>query len=78
MHPLAPDLSKLSLDELNGKYAELMQRLSLSHRWGRPDMVAQLQLLMQGYQQEIQSRNQKALEAMEKSSGKFKHIIDIQ
>ena len=78
MHPLAPDLSKLSLEELNGKYADLMQRLSLSHRWGRPDMVAQLQLLMQGYQQEIQSRNQKALEAMEKTSGKFKHIIDIQ
>jgi len=34
--------------------------------------------MMQGYQEEISLRNQKALEEMEKNSKQFKNIIDIQ
>jgi hypothetical protein len=78
MHPLLPDLSKLNLDELNSKYGELLKRVTYAYQTGRPDMVQQLQMLMQDYQAEIQVRNAKALEDMEKQSKKFKNIIDIQ
>jgi hypothetical protein len=78
MHPLLPDLSKLTLDELNNKYADLLKRTTFAYRVGQADMVQQLQLLMQGYQEEIGLRNQKALEQMEKNSKQFKNIIDIQ
>jgi uncharacterized protein YbjQ (UPF0145 family) len=50
----------------------------MAYRWGNADMVAQLQMLMGDYQAEIQRRNQKALEDMEKNSKNFKNIIDIQ
>jgi adenylate kinase len=78
MHPLAPDLSKVSMDELTKKYGDLMKRITLAYRWGNADMVAQIQMLMQDYQTEIQLRNAKALEEMEKNSKQFKNIIDIQ
>lgn len=78
MHPLTPDLSKLTLDELNNKYSDLLKRITLAYKWGNPDMVQQLQMLMGDYQAEIQVRNQKALEEMQKQSKQFKNIIDIQ
>lgn len=78
MHPLSPDLSKLSVEELNKKYGDLLSRTTMAYRWGNADMVAQLQMLMGDYQAEIQRRNQKALEDMEKNSKNFKNIIDIQ
>jgi hypothetical protein len=77
-HPLAPDLSKLSLEELTSKFNELSKRINTAFRWGNSDMVGQLQLLMQDYQEEMSNRNRKALEEMEKNSKNFKNIIDIQ
>jgi hypothetical protein len=77
-HPLTPDLSKLSMDELNKKYGDLLSRITFAYRMGNSDMVYQLQLLMDDYQNEIQVRNAKALEEMEKNSKNFKNIIDIQ
>ena len=78
MHPLQPSLENLSNEELHKKYGDLMMRISKSYQWGRPDMVAQLQMLAEGYQQEINRRNDKALEEMQKHSKQFKNIIDIQ
>lgn len=78
MHPLTPDLSKLTTEDLNNKYGDLLKRMTFAYRIGNPDMVAQLQMLMGDYQNEIQVRNQKALEDMEKHSKNFKNIIDIQ
>lgn len=78
MHPLAPDLSKLSLDELNSKYGDLLKRITYAYRVGQTDMIQQIQMLMEDYQNEIQLRNRKALEEMEKNSKNFKNIIDIQ
>lgn len=78
MHPLTPDLSKLTIDELNTKFSELQKRVMMAYRWGNSDMVYQLQLLMGDYQAEIQVRNQKVLEEMQKNSKQFKNIIDIQ
>jgi hypothetical protein len=77
-HPLAPDLTKLTTDELNKKYSDLLSRITYAYRIGQSDMVAQLQMLMQDYQEEINRRNAKALEDMEKNSKNFKNIIDIQ
>lgn len=77
-HPLTPDLSKLTVDELNNKYGELLKRTTAAYRMGNSDMVYQLQLLMEDYQNEIQLRNAKAMQDMEKQSKQFKNIIDIQ
>jgi SAM-dependent MidA family methyltransferase len=77
-HPLTPDLSKLTLDELNTKHGDLLKRITFAYRMGRPEMIEQLQMLMQDYQDEIQIRNQKLLADMEKNSKGFKKIIDIQ
>jgi hypothetical protein len=78
MHPLTPDLSKLSNEELNQKYGDLLNRSTFAYRVGSVDMVQQLQMLMGDYQLEIQKRNDQALAEMEKTSKQFKNIIDIQ
>jgi hypothetical protein len=78
MHPLTPDLSKLTLEELNNKYGDLLKKITLAYRWGNADMVQQLQMLMDDYQNELNTRNRKQLEEMEKNSKNFKNIIDIQ
>jgi hypothetical protein len=77
-HPLTPDLSKLTTEELNQKYGDLLKRITSAYRMGSSDMVYQLQLLMDDYQSELSNRNRKALEEMEKNSKNFKNIIDIQ
>jgi hypothetical protein len=78
MHPLTPDLSKVTLEELNKKYGDLLNRITQAYRWGNPDMINQLQMLMEDYRMEIDVRNRKTLEELEKNSKTFKNIIDIQ
>ena len=77
-HPLTPDLSKLTMDEVTQKYGELLKRITYAYRIGQADMVQQLQLLLSDYQAELDYRNQKQLEEMQKTSKNFKNIIDIQ
>lgn len=77
-HPLTPDLSKLTMDEVTQKYGELLKRITYAYRIGQADMVQQLQLLLSDYQAELDLRNQKQLEEMQKTSKNFKNIIDIQ
>ncbi|HET8688587.1 MAG TPA: hypothetical protein VFM18_18390 [Methanosarcina sp.] len=77
-HPLAPDLTKLSMEELNQKYGELMKRLTAAYRMGQTDAVYQLQMLLEDYRNEIAERNRKLIEDMEKNSKNFKGIIDIE
>jgi len=81
-HPLAPDLTKLTQDELNTNYGKLVSQLNAAHRFGRSDVVGQIQMLLQDYQEEISNRNQKAMadmqQTIEKNSKNFKNIIDIQ
>lgn len=78
MHPLTPDLSKLSAEELNTKHGELLKRIAWAYKMGNSDMVYQLQLLLEDYQRELSDRNRRALEEMEKNSKNFKNLIDIQ
>lgn len=77
-HPLTPDLSKLTVDELTNKTSELLNRISTAYRMGNNDMIYQLQMLLNDYQAEMDMRNRKALDDMEKNSKNFKNIIDIK
>jgi hypothetical protein len=80
MHPLAPDLSKLSQDELLQKYTDLQKRYNQAWRSGPQSIMPQIQMMMDHYQNEISERGRKQMEEMEKrlEGGKgYKGIIDI-
>ena len=77
MHPLTPDLTSLTDDELHKKRSELQNRLMFSYRMGNGDLVSQLSMLMQDYDMEIQARNQRMMDQLQKSSKNFGNIIDI-
>ena len=77
MHPLTPDLSKLTDDELQQKRGELQNRLMMSYRMGNADLVMQLQLLLGDYDMELQTRNQRMMDQMSKASKNFGNIINI-
>ena len=77
MHPLGPDLTGLSDDELHTKYSELQKRFGQAYRFGPQGIIPQLQMLMQDYQMEISLRNQKQLEELNKNSKGPKGVIDI-
>ena len=77
MHPLAPDLSKLTDDELQKNRGELQNRMMMSYRMGNPDLITQLQLLLQDYDMEIQTRNQRLMDQMSKANKNFGNIINI-
>ena len=78
MHPLTPDLSGLSDDELHKKRAELSNRMMFAYRMGHGDMIGQIQLVMGDYDMEVHRRNQKMLDDLEKNSKTFKDKIDIK
>jgi len=76
MHPLTPDLSGLTDDELHKKAAELQTRLGFAYSMGNPDMIAQLNLVLDDHNREINDRNQKLMDKLAKK-GNFGNIIDI-
>lgn len=78
MHPLAPKLSELSMEELTKKYNELNSKLNQAYRTGPFGIIPQMQMLLEDYQLELQERHRKQLEEMEKNSKNFKNIIDIK
>ena len=77
MHPLAPDLSKLTDDELQQKRSELQNRLGFVYRTNNGELISQLQMLMYDYDMEIQARNQKLMDQLQKASKNFGNIINI-
>jgi len=77
-HPLAPQLSGLSMEELTKKYNELTAKLNQAYRMGPHSVIPQMQMLLEDYQQEMQTRQRAQLEEMEKNSKNFKNIIDIK
>jgi len=82
MHPLGNDLSKLSEDELNKKFGELSKRFTQAYRFGPQQIIPQLQMLMQDYQEEMRRRQakqmQEMMEKIDKDKNGGKGIIDIQ
>jgi hypothetical protein len=81
-HPLVPDLSGLSMEELSKKHSEIMNRLNQAYRFGPSGAVQQLHLLQQSYTEELQRRQARQMEEMQeqmrKNNPNFKDIIDIQ
>lgn len=67
VHPLTPDLSKLTDEELFTKRNDLTNRLNYAYNIGNADMVNQIQLIIQDYGLEIEARNRKMLEQAQKS-----------
>jgi hypothetical protein len=78
MHPLVPDLSNLSTEDLHKKYNELMQKLNQAYRFGPSGAVPQMQMILENYRYEMDTRNRKIMEEMEAKNDKFKGLIDIQ
>lgn len=77
MHPLCPDLSQLSDDELQKKQSELQKKMMQAYTFGNTDLALQLQMLLEDYSMEVQKRQAKMMEELMAKSDKFKGIIDI-
>jgi len=80
-HPVAPDLSELSSEELFQKYSDLQKRYNQAFRFGPTSIIPQLQMMMEHYQVEMTERSRKQMEEMaqrQEQNGKgYKGIIDI-
>lgn len=77
MHPLTPDLTQLSDDELQKKQSELQKKMMQAYQFGNTDLAMQLQMLLEDYTMEVQRRQAKMMEELMAKSDKFKGIIDI-
>jgi len=67
MHPLTPDLSTLTDEEVHTKRGELMNRLNFAYQSGNSEMVGQLQLILNDYMLEIEKRDKKILQDAQKT-----------
>jgi hypothetical protein len=76
MHPLTPNLTELSMEELQSKYNELTKKISQCQRMGNSTLMNQLFMLIEDYRAEIAVRNQKIYDDINKNPN-FKNIIDI-
>jgi hypothetical protein len=76
MHPLSPDLTPLTMDELNEKYNSLVKRMMQVQRMGNASLMNQISMLIEDYKQEISKRQQKMFDDANKNAN-FKNIIDI-
>jgi len=78
MHPLSPDLTTLSDQELQQKCTDLLSRMNQAYAMGNGNMVAQVQMIYEDYNNEMQRRQAKAYEELMERGSKFKKIIDIK
>lgn len=76
MHPLTPDLSDLTMEDLQTKYSDLSKKFLQAQRSGNGNLMHQINLVINDYRQEINKRNQKLLDEANKNIN-FKNIIDI-
>ena len=77
MHPLAPDLSELSNDELLTKYNELNTKFMMASRTGS-GVIMQMNMLLEDYRAELRRRQEKMLSDATNKNPNFKNIIDIK
>jgi len=78
-HPLVPDLTGLSNDDLREKIQDLNKKLMIAHQ-NMPNAVYQVQLMLDDYIEEQQNRDRKHLEKLmdqAKKDGKGKGWDDI-
>jgi len=78
-HPLVPDLTGLSNDDLREKIQDLNKKLMIAHQ-NMPNAVYQVQLMLDDYIEEQHNRDRKHLEKLmdqAKKDGKGKDWDDI-
>ena len=78
MHPLTPDLTQLNDADLQQKFRDLQNKLTMAWRMGAGEAVQQMQMLLEDYQSEINERNRKSMEELMSKNEKYKDIIDIK
>jgi hypothetical protein len=78
MHPLSPDVTCLSDQELQQKCTELLTKMNQAYSMGNGILVSQIQMIYEDYNGEMMKRQQKAYEELMDRSSKFKKIIDIK
>jgi hypothetical protein len=74
-HPLIGDLSKLTLDELGEKIADLHQKLGMAMRTGNGHLCNQIRMAIESHSVKYQEKLQ---ESYKKSNIDFGHKIKIQ
>lgn len=77
MHPLAPQLTEVKLDELEKKRNELATNLNRCYQSGRGHMAQQIQMLLMDYEEEIQRRHNAILEQGQQDNESLASKIDI-
>lgn len=77
-HPLSPDLTELTDDELMRKFNELNTRWVQANRAGTVGVFQQMSLLLESYRGEIRRRHEKMLQEVSQKNPAFKNIIDIK
>ena len=77
MHPLAPDLSILSDQELDKKYQELTEKYYKALRFS-PSIASQIVLLLDSYNSEKQTRAlEKSKKAAENGDNSLNDLIKV-
>jgi len=77
MHPLIDKLDGLSNEEVQKKHSEIMQKLNQAYSMGNRQMINQLNMIMESYQEELNKRNKKMFDDLAGKDDKFKDLIDI-
>lgn len=77
MHPLCPDLTKLSDDMLQEKVVDLQKRFMQASRCGPAAAMTQINMMLEDYQFELNRRQEKMMEELMKNNKKFTDIINI-
>lgn len=77
-HPLLPDLTEFTDDELMSKYNELNTRWVQANRAGSVSVLQQMSLVLESYRTEIRRRHEKMLQEVSQRNPAFKNIIDIK
>jgi hypothetical protein len=78
MHPLTPNLTELSDNDLQKKITDLTNRLNQAHRFGQAGLVGQVQMMLEDYGSEASRRQRIMMEELMSKNDKFNGIIDIQ
>ena len=78
MHPLTPNLTELSDNDLQKKITDLTNRLNQAHRFGQAGLVGQVQMMLEDYGAEASRRQRIMMEELMSKNDKFNGIIDIQ
>lgn len=78
MHPLTPDLTALTDDELHKKVSELTTKLTQSYRFANYELAGQVHMMLDDYQAEVGRRQQKSLDELLSKNKQFDKIIDIK